>query len=316
MLITVGEEGLEEQIYPGEHEGWWSAILTDENERLTALTGETTTEDDLFVGQVDWDKALGIFDRDEILPMFVNGYNRGGLLIEGQRMQGFVPASHLIKKIPDNAKRSEYKSALADYVGRTIEVKIIECVPDQERLIFSERAALAGEGKRKQLINTMQVGDILTGTVTNITDFGAFIDLGGIEGLVHVSELSWGRVQHPNQSLKVGQTVKTLVIQISSENARVALSIKRLTPNPWEHISHHYQSGDVIQATITDIMRYGAFARLDEGIEGLIHISSIRFPPGRRDIARLIKVGQSVRVKILHIDSDKRRLGLGLEETT
>lgn len=315
MVITVGEEGLEEQIYPGEHEGWWSAILTDENERLTSLAEDGTSEGDLFIGQVDWDKAMGIFDRDEILNMFVNGYNRGGLLIEGQRMQGFVPVSHLIKKIPDNGNKTDYKSALAEYVGRTIEVKIIECVPSQERLIFSERAALAGEGKRKQLINSMKVGDILPGTVTNITDFGAFIDLGGVEGLVHVSEISWGRVQHPNQSLKVGQSVKTQVIQITAENARVALSIKRLTPNPWEQVDHRYQPGDVVRATITDVMRYGAFARLDEGIEGLIHISSVRFPAGRRDITRLLKVGQPVKVKILHIDSEKRRLGLGLEET-
>ena len=148
--------------------------------------------------------------------------------------------------------------------------------------------------------------------VTNVTDFGAFVDLGGVEGLIHVSELSWGRVQHPRAILQVGQKVQALVLQVSEENSRVALSLKRLQPNPWETLAKRYKPGDVIAAQISDILRYGAFARLEEGVEGLIHISSISLSPDQKDLENILRPGQIVQVRILHIDVDRRRLGLGL----
>ncbi len=149
------------------------------------------------------------------------------------------------------------------------------------------------------------------GTVTNITDFGVFIDLGGVEGLVHVSELSWGRVQHPSDVVKVGSTVETLVLQVCEENCRVALSVKRLQTNPWELLAKEYKTGDILPATITSIMRFGAFARLEYGVEGLIHHSSIQ-APDTKEFQSVLHPGQTVNVEILHIDLDRRRLGLGL----
>ena len=158
----------------------------------------------------------------------------------------------------------------------------------------------------------LKPGEIVHGTVTNVTDFGVFVDLGGLEGLIHVSELSWGRVQHPSSILNVDQPVDALVLMISEENGRVALSLKRLEPNPWEVMMSSYQAGDVVQATITAIMRFGAFAKLGEGVEGLIHISTIHIPAGRKELDSYLSVGQPVQVRILHIDGERRRLGLGL----
>jgi small subunit ribosomal protein S1 len=211
-----------------------------------------------------------------------------------------------------SVSEDERQKKLASYVGRSLHLKIIECEPSQERIVFSERAAQAGEGRRKQLFQSLKPGTVIQGIVTNVTDFGVFVDLGGVEGLIHVSELSWGRVQHPKEVLLVGQKVQALVLQVCEESSRVALSLKRLFANPWETLSDRYKPGDVIAATITDILRFGAFARLEEGVEGLIHISSINLPSGKKDLESILHTGQNVQVRILHIEVERRRLGLGL----
>jgi small subunit ribosomal protein S1 len=252
-----------------------------------------------------------LYDHDEIVVMQVQGYNRGGLLVQGNGIQGFVPVSHLVD-MPGGVDEEERRRILANYIGRLLELKVIECEPAQERIVFSERAALAGEGRRKQLFRVLKVGEVVSGTVTNVTEFGAFVDLGGVEGLIHVSELSWGRVQYPGEILQIGQVVQTLVLQVSEESARVALSLKRLQSNPWEILVKRYKPGDVVPATVTTIMRFGVFARLDEGVEGLIHISSVNLPQGVRELDKVLNAGQPVKVRILHIDAERRRLGLGL----
>jgi small subunit ribosomal protein S1 len=201
---------------------------------------------------------------------------------------------------------------LNNYIGKTLHLKVIECEPDQERIVLSERAALAGDGRRRELFDTLKTGEIVNGTVTNVTEFGVFVDLGGLEGLIHVSELSWGRVQHPADILQIGDPVRALVLMVTEENGRVALSLKRLCPNPWDTLVETYQAGDVVEGVITSIMRFGAFARLREGVEGLIHISTIHLEPDERDIEAILQVGMTVQVKILHIEADRRRLGLGL----
>ena len=171
---------------------------------------------------------------------------------------------------------------------------------------------MAGKGSRKALFQTLKTGSIVNGIITNITDFGVFVDLGGVEGLIHVSELSWGRVQHPGEILALGQPIKVLVLQVSEESARIALSLKRLFRNPWESLAEMYMIGDVVSAIVTAITRFGVFARLEEGVEGLIHISSIQQGVGQKDLETMFTMGQSVTVKILHIDIERRRLGLGL----
>jgi small subunit ribosomal protein S1 len=297
-------------------EGWWASVLADEDAHQNARQdgqSQATASNNLEI--VDWERAQELFDRDEIVILQVHGCNRGGLLVQGDGLQGFVPVSHLIH-IPGVIDEDERLEKLGEYVGRTLNLKVIECEPSMERIVLSERAATAGEGRRKQLFKSLKTGEQITGTVTNVTDFGVFVDLGGVEGLIHVSELSWGRVQHPADIVSVGEAISTLVLQICEENSRVALSLKRLCPNPWDALLENHKPGDIVPATITTIMRFGAFARLREGVEGLIHVSSIPHSVGQKDLEKVFRPGQSVVVRILHIDAQRRRLGLGLVSTS
>lgn len=293
-------------------ESWWAAVLSDEESYATPRkeTGNRAAIQPA-VTAVDWPFVQRVFENDEIVSLKVHGFNRGGLLVQGCGVQGFVPVSHLIE-MPTNATDEERRNILAAYVDRDINLKVIECEQAQERIVLSERAALAGEGKRKVIFGALQDGAILTGRVTNITDFGVFIDLGGVEGLIHVSELSWGRVHHPCDVVSVDDEVHVMVLQVCEENARIALSLKRMTPNPWETLAQRFNPGDIVPAKITSITRFGAFARLEEGVEGLIHLSSIKLPSEYDQISDFFEVGQDVEVRILHIETERRRLGLGL----
>ncbi|NMB53509.1 MAG: 30S ribosomal protein S1 [Leptolinea sp.] len=305
------------QSVPGEiiqdemDEGWWAAVLADEE----SSTGEYSENHPISSHQselvlVDWDRVKSIYENDEIVDLQVYGFNRGGLLVQNQGIQGFVPVSHLID-MPCGVEEDVRKTTLAEYIGRTLRLKVIECEPSLDRIVLSERAAQAGEGRRKQLFESLHVGDIVKGKVTNVTDFGVFIDLGGVEGLIHVSELSWGRVQHPGDILSIGDCAEAMVLQINEETSRVALSYKRLQPNPWEVVAAAYGPGDEVNAVITSITRFGVFARLQEGIEGLIHISSIQISQPYQSLEDCFSIGAVIRVQILHIDPDRRRLGLG-----
>jgi small subunit ribosomal protein S1 len=307
---------LEEPIQPDE--GWWAAVLADEpcieeeSEPVeTVLVSEPRCTESS-TSSVNWDKIEAIYDSDEITHLNVVGYNRGGVLVASEDVHGFVPASHLVD-IPPETTDAEREQYFVNYLDRKLALKVIECEPEKERVVFSERAALAGEGKRKELLDTLSAGMIVSGNVTNVTDFGIFVDLGGLEGLIHVSELSWGRVQHPSDILNIGDETRTLVLQVSEDRGRVALSLKRLEDNPWETLAATLSPGDTLHAEITSIVKYGAFARLDAGVEGLIHISSMNFPTGCTRIEDFLFEGQSVMVCVLHIDAKKRRLGLKLE---
>lgn len=311
MLTHQSKVNSEPELPPMD-EGWWASILADEEIQEPDLAdNDSKASLSTSALMVDWEKVKSVFDHDEILELFVQGFNRGGLLVQGDNIQGFVPLSHLISSSTE-LDEDEKRTVLSDYVGKTIKLKVIECEPGQERVVLSERAALAGEGSRKALFQTLKTGSIVNGIITNITDFGVFVDLGGVEGLIHVSELSWGRVQHPGEILALGQPIKVLVLQVSEESARIALSLKRLFRNPWESLAEMYVTGDIVSATVTAITRFGVFARLEEGIEGLIHISTIQQGSGQKDLDSMFKTGQTVTVKILHIDIERRRLGLGL----
>jgi small subunit ribosomal protein S1 len=247
--------------------------------------------------------------RDQIVALEVTGHNRGGLLVEGKGLYGFVPFSHLIELA--GSTDADREQALAGYKGRMLNVKVIECVPEDGRIVFSERAAQSEPGKRAELFHSMRQGQHVRGHVTNITDFGVFIDLGGVEGLIHISELSWGRVTHPSQIVRLGEELEVQVLDLAPERCRVALSLKRMHSNPWENAKTDFPVGDVLPATVTSVVSFGAFARLDTGVEGLIHASEIPL-----DADQLVKdfltEGQRIDVRILHVDADHQRMGLSV----
>jgi small subunit ribosomal protein S1 len=258
----------------------------------------------------DWERARRIYDEDQIVALKVSGHNRGGLLVEAVGLHGFVPFSHLVgmSVLPDGEERDRF---LATYQGRELRLKIIECAPDEARIVFSERAARADAGCRNRLFNELKPGDHVSGEVTNITDFGVFVDLGGVEGLIHISELSWGRVVHPTHLASLGQQLEVLVLDVSAERCRVALSLKRLQPNPWEQAEERHAIDSIVPAEITTLSSYGAFARLEEGLEGLIHSSEIPLP-AEMTVKDYLGVGQKVDVRIIQLDAARQRLGLSL----
>ena len=305
---------------PPPDEGWWEAVLAEEGNHEAQRPGRSqprsSGRNEVKGGtsshvETDWDLAKDLFQSDQIIELRVTSCNRGGLLVEGQRLSGFVPFSHLVN-IPGPTDSLDRARLLEAYVGRTLRLKVIECVPEDGRIVLSERAAQAAPGKRAQIFHSLRPGERVQGKVTNITDFGVFVDLGGVEGLIHISELSWGRVVHPSQIVKLGQAVEVEVLDLSQERCRVALSLKRLFPNPWKEMAAEQLPGREVDAIITSVLSYGAFARLDLGVEGLIHISEMPLAEGQA-VKDLLREGQAVTVRVLHVDAAHQRMGLSMK---
>jgi small subunit ribosomal protein S1 len=258
----------------------------------------------------DWAIMRACAEQDDTLQLYVSGYNRGGLLVEWNSLRGFVPASQLID-FPASSNPAVRQKALAARVGTMLSLRVIELNQEQNRLILSERAAKVRPGERAGLLTRIQTGEQVEGVVTNLCEFGAFIDLGGIEGLIHISEISWGRVGHPNEILRRGQTVRVKVLEVRPDAGRVALSIKRLYPDPWATVADRYRIGEYVTGIVTNVVDFGAFARIEEGLEGLIHVSELaegHFLHPRN----VVSEGQEIRARILSIDGRARRLGLTL----
>ena len=312
-----------ESAMPIIDEGWWESVLAEERQhtpprpsqgavkpKVTPQSKAETAPAAAVVSQTDWDTLKDLYSNDRIITMKVTGHNRGGLLVENDGLSGFIPFSHLIE-LAGREHETDRDLSLETYVGKTLNVKVIECVPEDGRVVFSERAALAEPGKRAELFHNLQQGSKIKGVVTNITDFGVFVDLGGVEGLIHISELSWGRVSHPNQIVKLGEETQVQVLDLSPERCRVALSLKRLTPNPWERAATDFPVGTIHNAVITSVMSYGAFARIEAGVEGLIHGSEMVLGPNQTPRDILVE-GQTLQVRILHLDASHQRMGLSL----
>lgn len=312
MVNKTYSEGLQGGPQPLD-ESWWAAVLAEE-EGADSASGTQSQTETPHQAMVDWEEARKIYDSDETVILEVVDYNRGGLLVESDELQGFVPISHLVNIDcdPGDQTDEEREQVLSGYLTTSLSLKVIECDPARGRVVLSERAALFEPGRRMQLLENLQPGECISGTVTNVTDFGVFVDLGGLEGLIHVSELSWGRVRHPTEVLNVGEIVQVYVISIDQDRQRVALSLKRLNPNPWETAEIRYHSGQEVEAVITSVMPFGAFARLEEGLDGLIHVSEMSLGNELVRPQEVVVEGQHVQVRVLHVDAEKQRLGLSL----
>lgn len=304
-------------------EAWWASLLADEHKQPQAQVNqhppiavqpekERSAERLAERASIDWEQAQGLYSQDKMVELPVTGYNRGGLLVGREGLQGFVPISHLLK-INCQLEEEERFPILESYVGKPITVKVIECDAERGRVVFSERAALAAPGRRNQLFDDLQLGARVCGFVTNITDFGVFIDLGGVEGLVHVSELSWGRVRHPADMVQVGDKLYVIVLQVDKDRSRIALSLKRLNTNPWETAELRYKPGQIVEAVVTSIVPFGAFARVEDGLDGLIHISELTVPGQSKGIIQRLAEGQALKVRVLNVDASRQRMGLSLK---
>jgi small subunit ribosomal protein S1 len=292
-----------------------------EGQTVDVVISKQPDDDGIFVlsmadalQQRDWVRAQELMDSGDITAHKVVGYNKGGLTVEFNHLRGFVPASHVVD-MPRNLSEEQRRVELENRIGQKMRLKVIEVERRRRRLVMSESLAEREyqASRREELFKTLNVGDVLSGEVRSLRPFGAFVDIGGADGLLHVSEIGWSNISHPREALEVGQKVDVQVIRIDPEGQRIALSRKRLLANPWDTVDERYKPGDVLDAAITRIVDFGAFAELEPGIEGLIHISEVA------DIAvaeplKTISVGDKVQVKVLRVDRKRQRVGLSLRQ--
>jgi small subunit ribosomal protein S1 len=293
----------------------------DEEFRHTLKVGETVpvyvlnpsdTNNNLIVSinmglqRYDWEKARELLQSEEPVDVTVTGYNKGGLLVRWRRLEGFIPSSHLTST--DLAM--ERRDAMAQMMNTALGVKVIEVDQDRRRLIFSEREAQR-EWRMKQkarLLDELKEADIVTGTVTGLRDFGAFVNIGGADGLIHVSELAWHRVDHPRDILNIGDEIDVYVLSLDKDTKRIALSLKRLLSDPWDDAHERYHEGQLTDGTVTNVVDFGAFVALDDGLEGLLHLSEMG-DGSLKEPYSYVKKGDRMTLRISHLEPEKRRVG-------
>ena len=284
---------------------------------VTVVVSRTSDDDGSFLLSIadalqeqDWITAQELLDSGEITTHSVIGYNKGGLTVEFNHLRGFVPASHVID-MPRNMTEEARRSELESRIGDEMRLKVIEVERRRRRLVMSQMLAEREyrANQKEELFRTLSVGDVLEGEVRGMRPFGAFVDIGGADGLLHVSEIDWAPVGHPQDVLRKGQKLEVRVIRLDPEKQQIALSRKRVLPNPWEGVEERYQPGDVVKVTITRVVDFGAFAQLEPGVEGLIHISELADITVAEPL-KSVQPGDEIEVKVLRVDPRRQRVGL------
>jgi small subunit ribosomal protein S1 len=268
------------------------------------------------IQEKDWLVAQQMMESGEIFEATVSGHNAGGLEVVFGKLRGFVPASH-VSTLPRNAGEDERRDLLAAYAGQTIPVKVVEVDRRRRRLIMSERAAHRRWQRehRKQLLDEIEVGEVRTGIVRSLANFGAFVDLGGADGLIHISELAWFPVNHPGDVVKVGDKIEVKVLRVDKSKERVGLSLKRVQPDPWSHVEEDYKTSELVEAVVTRVTDFGAFVRLRSGVEGLLHVTEMA--DIRPDHPQsLVSPGDLLLLRVIRIEPQRRRIGLSLRQVS
>ena len=262
----------------------------------------------------DWIRAEEMMNNEEIYTGVVADANRGGLIVPFGELRGFIPASHVVD-LARGLNEDERKDNLSSMVGQKISVKIIEVNRRRRRLVLSQREAQREirDARKDNLLESLQEGEVRRGVVSGLRDFGAFVDLGGADGLIHISELAWHRVKHPRELLQVGQEVEVYVLRLDHEGRRIGLSLKRLQPNPWTQVDDMYHVGQIVEGTVSRVTQFGAFVSMEPGIEALLHVSQISDPPPA-DPTQILHEGQVIQARVISIESHRQRLGLSIRD--
>jgi small subunit ribosomal protein S1 len=303
--------------------------LTPEDREELKLEGEvpvyivdTSQSDRLLVSihrarmNQDWIRAEELIESGDIVEAPVIGYNRGGIIVPFGNLRGFVPASHLtdLRRGMDDRQRQQVMAKLRNEV---LPLKVIEVNRRRRRLVLSQRDAQKEwqETRKEALIDKLQEGDTVKGRVSGLRNFGAFVDLGGADGLIHISELAWHRVNHPREVIKVGDEVEVYILSLDKDDQRIALSRKRLLQNPWDTAEERYQNNQLVEGMVTRIVNYGAFVEIEPGVEGLLHISQLS-RDNVEDPNEVIKEGETHLLRVVSVDSNRQRIGLSLKSVT
>ena len=319
LLVDIGSKS--EGIVPARE---YSSLSSDEKNALnigdTILVfvvqpenqeGHAVVSIDRARQEKSWRRLQELYEANEVIEAEVTNYNKGGLLVNLDGVRGFVPASQ-VTEIRGGDEASK-QADMARVIGTTLPLKVIEINRHRNRLILSERQAVQErrDVMKERLIEELNEGENRRGRVSSICDFGAFVDIGGADGLVHLSELSWSRVRHPSEVLKVGQEIDVYVLGINSQEKKIALSIKRTQAEPWSRVATAYEVGQLVRGTVTQLANFGAFARIEDGIEGLIHVSELADERVTHP-KQIVAEGQELLLRIIRIDPQRRRMGLSL----
>lgn len=264
----------------------------------------------------DWEKAEEMLESSEIFEGEVIGYNKGGLIVPFGRLRGFIPASHVSSLTP-NLDERQRQQRMAKMRGQELPLKVIEVNQLRRRLVFSQRDAQKewDEAQKQSLLDTLEEGQTVKGRISSMRDFGVFVNLGGADGLIHVSELSWQRINHPNEIVKVGDEIEAYIVKLDKENQRISLSRKRILPNPWHTIAQEYKQGQLVEGKVTRIVDYGAFVEITPGVEGLLHVSQLSRSSVEK-VSDVIREGETHLLRIVSLDANKQRIGLSLKAVT
>ncbi len=276
-----------------------------ENMMDEAVISEPRLQGEL--SSADWEEVERLFRIGAILELPIIGYNRGGFVVQFNSIKGFVPLSQ-VSFVPYGLLPKDRLSFLARCVGEKLRLKIVEVDRARNRLVLSEREAIL-QDKGEEFWQKIRPGQVLKGVVTTLRPFGAFVELGGLEGLVHISEISWSRIEHPSQVLSPGQEVEVLVLDVAPQERKIALSIKQLQPNPWIGVEERYKVGQIVRGRVTNVVDFGVFVEVEKGLEGLIHISELaegNFMHPRN----VVEEGDEVMAMVLEVDEENRKLSL------
>ena len=254
-----------------------------------------------------WDRVNEALEKDEIIKGFVKCRTKGGMIVDVFGIEAFLPGSHIdVKPIRDYDV----------YVGKTMEFKVVKINQEFKNVVVSHKALIEAEleQQKKDIISKLEKGQVLEGTVKNITSYGVFIDLGGVDGLIHITDLSWGRVNHPNEIVTLDQKLNVVILDFDDEKKRIALGLKQLTPHPWDALSADLKVGDTVKGKVVVMADYGAFVEIAPGVEGLIHVSEMSWSQHLRSAQDFMKVGDEVEAVVLTLDRDERKMSLGIKQ--
>ena len=301
-VVSLDEFADKEAVKPGLK---FQVMLRDlENDKTGMVVLSKKAADD----QIRWEKVLAQYTEGCVVNGTIRSQVRGGLLVDIDGVEAFLPGSQVdVMSVRD----------LAPYIGQTFDFKVIKISNERKNIIISRRELIEGTmaEKKAALLASLQKGEIRKGRVKNITDFGAFIDLDGIDGLLHITDMSWGRIKHPSEMLKVGQELDVMVLDVDQEKERISLGLKQTTENPWSTISEQFPVGSRVQGKVVNLAAYGAFVEIAPGIEGLVHISEFSWTKRVARASDMLNVGDEIMVQVLSVDSENQKIALGIRQT-
>ncbi len=254
-----------------------------------------------------WDRVNEALEKDEVIKGFIKCRTKGGMIVDVFGIEAFLPGSQIdVKPIRDYDM----------YVGKTMEFKVVKINPEFKNVVVSHKALIEAEleQQKKEIISKLEKGQVLEGTVKNITSYGVFIDLGGVDGLIHITDLSWGRVSHPEEIVQLDQKLNVVILDFDDEKKRIALGLKQLTPHPWDSLDSELKIGDILKGRVVVMADYGAFVEIAPGVEGLIHVSEMSWSQHLRSAQDFLKVGDEVEAMVLTLDREGRKMSLGMKQ--